>query len=537
VASVSAVISTFERPDSCERALRSILAQEPAPLEVLVCDDGSRDDTAERFRALEQRDPRVRYLRVEPNRGGPAAARNLGLREARGEWVAFLDDDDEWLPGKLAAQLAHTDSADVIATNAVTSDGSLYFPDAPAERRPSRLELLGENAVIQSSAMVRRQALLDSGGYPEEPWLSALEDHAAWAALSDRGARFVVLGDPLVRYTTHDVTRLSHKGVERLAAASNRLAWQRVRARPTDLAVLRIALNTSIALLRARRAAGGAGPPPPATSAPSLLDHARNVNSQNGEDGIIARVFEVIGTESRRCCEFGAWDGIHFSNTRSLLEDGWSGVQIEADAERYAKLAELYRDRDDVLTINALVDPSRGGLRALLERHGAPLELDLLSIDIDGYDYEVLEGLGLSPRVICVEVNAGHDPESREAVPAEIAANNVGQPLARFVDLAERLGYRLIAYNGNAFFLRGDVGHEAELPTVERVAAYEDFLRRLGPDERVWLYRVNLGLAPPHHRYRNRRLARRALGLGLTQASPALTRGVATRALSRSRRA
>ncbi len=116
--SVSAVISTFERPDECERAVRSALAQEPAPVEVIVCDDGSKDGTAERFRAWERRDPRVRYLRVEPNRGTPAPARNAGIEEARGEWVAFLDDDDEWLPGKLGAQLAHAEGADVIGTNA-----------------------------------------------------------------------------------------------------------------------------------------------------------------------------------------------------------------------------------------------------------------------------------------------------------------------------------------------------------------------------------------------------------------------------------
>jgi hypothetical protein len=122
-------------------------------------------------------------------------------------------------------------------------------------------------------------------------------------------------------------------------------------------------------------------------------------------------------------------------------------------------------------------------------------------------------------------------------VPSEIAANNVGQPLGRFVELAGRLGYRLVGYTGNAFFLRDDVGHEDELPTVEPVAAYEGFLRRLGTDERVWLYRVNRGLAPPHHRYGNRRLGRRSLGLGLAQATAASARGVLTRALSRPRRA
>jgi hypothetical protein len=262
------------------------------------------------------------------------------------------------------------------------------------------------------------------------------------------------------------------------------------------------------------------------TYAPMLLDHARNVNSQNGEDGVIARIFEVIGTESRQCCEFGAWDGIHFSNTRALLEDGWGGVQIEADPERFTQLEELYRDRDDVLTLNALVSTSGGGLRALLEQHGASLDLDLLSIDIDGYDYDVLESLGLTPRVVCVEVNAGHDPESREPVPAQIAANNVGQPLARFVDLAARLGYRLVGYTGNAFFVRDDVGHEDDLPTVTPVEAYEEFIRRLGPQERIWLYRVNLGLAPPRHRYRNARLRRRALGLAPLTAMVAVAQGL-----------
>jgi hypothetical protein len=260
-----------------------------------------------------------------------------------------------------------------------------------------------------------------------------------------------------------------------------------------------------------------------------LLEHARNVNSQNGEDGIIARIFEVIGTESRQCCEFGAWDGIHFSNTRALLDDGWGGVQIEADPERFKQLEELYRGRDDVFTVNALVGTGGGGLRALLEQHGAPLDLDLLSVDIDGYDYDVLESLGLAPRVVCVEVNAGHDPENRAAVPSQIAANNVGQPLGRFVELAGRLGYRLVGYSGNAFFLRDDVGHEDELPTVAPAEAYDEFIRRLGSEQRAWLYRVNLGLAPPHHRFGNKRLSRRALGLDLVPAASALVSGAGSR--------
>jgi cellulose synthase/poly-beta-1,6-N-acetylglucosamine synthase-like glycosyltransferase len=252
MASVSAVISTFERPDACERAVRSALAQEPAPLEVLVCDDGSRDDTPDRFRAWERRDPRVEYVRVEPNRGTPSAARNAGVALARGEWVAFLDDDDEWLPGKLAAQLAHADGADVIGTNAVTPLGELYFAAAPVGRRPSRREILAANPIIQSSAMVRREPLISAGGYPTEPWLRGIEDHAAWLSMSDAGARFLVLGAPLVRYSAPADGQLSTETI-RLGVAAARLAWRRVRADPRERARLREALNKTAALARTRR--------------------------------------------------------------------------------------------------------------------------------------------------------------------------------------------------------------------------------------------------------------------------------------------
>jgi glycosyltransferase involved in cell wall biosynthesis len=252
---VSAVIATYQRPDSCERALRSVLAQEPAPLEVLVCDDGSTDATPGRFRSWEARDPRVRYVRVEPNRGTPAPARNAGIAAARGDWLAFLDDDDEWLPGKLAAQLAHAAGADVIGTNAMTSAGRLYFPGAPELHRPDRAEILAANPIIQSSALVRREPLVAAGGYPTDPWLRAIEDYAAWLELADRGARFAVLGEPLVRYATPGEDSLSSE-VLRVQIALARLAWRGARRRPRDGALRRAALNRTAGVLGALRRRG-----------------------------------------------------------------------------------------------------------------------------------------------------------------------------------------------------------------------------------------------------------------------------------------
>lgn len=242
-----------------------------------------------------------------------------------------------------------------------------------------------------------------------------------------------------------------------------------------------------------------------------LLDHARNTYSQNGEDGVIEAIFGAIGTRSRWCCEFGAWDGIHFSNTRRLIEDRWSAVLIEADERRYEELVANNARFPQVHTLRALVGVDET-LESLLDRSGAS-ELDLLVVDIDGHDYEIVDQLGVRPRVLCVEVNAGHSPMATQAITPEVASENVGQPFALFQAAAERMGYRLVAYTGNAFYVRSDAAPRFQLPALTPQAAYESFLAHLDPPARRWLYHVNRGEVPPFHPFDNPYLTREALGL------------------------
>ncbi len=101
---VSVVVPTYNRADCLARAVDSALNQTGASVEVLVVDDGSVDATADLMAQRYGADARVRYFR-QPNRG-VAAARNAALREARGDFVAFLDSDDVWKPWKLALELA-----------------------------------------------------------------------------------------------------------------------------------------------------------------------------------------------------------------------------------------------------------------------------------------------------------------------------------------------------------------------------------------------------------------------------------------------
>ena len=165
-----------------------------------MCDDCSTDKTEARIRDWERRDERVRYLPTSRNSGAPAAARNLGVGHARGDWIAFLDDDDEWLLGELATQRAAlvAEAADVISTNALRNDGSLYFPGAAPLWRPTHLDLLNANPIVVSSVIVRRELLLSADGFPTYGWTTGIDNYAVWLELANRGARFLVLGEALV---------------------------------------------------------------------------------------------------------------------------------------------------------------------------------------------------------------------------------------------------------------------------------------------------------------------------------------------------
>jgi glycosyltransferase involved in cell wall biosynthesis len=220
---ISVVIATFERSDACGAAVTSALEQTLAPLEVIVCDDGSSDDTRARFEAWQRDDQRVRYLPL-PHSGRPAPARNAGVRAARGEWVAFLDDDDIWRSGKLEQQAPHLSPGHVVAANAQRTSGAAYFPDLDAPLRPSREDILGANPIITSTAVASRERVLAAGGFLEATWARGVEDYALWLRLASSGAEFLVLPEVLVDYSDDASGRLSTAPVRREAAVA-RLAW------------------------------------------------------------------------------------------------------------------------------------------------------------------------------------------------------------------------------------------------------------------------------------------------------------------------
>jgi glycosyltransferase involved in cell wall biosynthesis len=115
---VSVIVPTHDRHDLVGRAIRSVLCQTYRSWELIIVNDGSTDRTAEVLSSYGD-DPRIRVMHLDPARGG-AAARNVGLDLATGELIAFLDDDDVWLPTKLEKQVALLDSrsdVDIVSCN------------------------------------------------------------------------------------------------------------------------------------------------------------------------------------------------------------------------------------------------------------------------------------------------------------------------------------------------------------------------------------------------------------------------------------
>ena len=200
-----------------------------------------------------------------------------------------------------------------------------------------------------------------------------------------------------------------------------------------------------------------------------LESFAKDVYSQYGEDGILKHIFDLLGVPTGYFCEFGAWDGIKHSNTYNLYLQGWSGCYIEGDPHRFSAL-QANIQRPNTKCICAMVVAQGDGehsrtLDEILESTGAPIEFDLLSIDIDGDDLLVWKSLkSRSARVVVIEYN-GTIPIGVEF--ANEGGGNRGNSCTSIVNYARSRDYILIAQTeGNLIFGKCDLMMEHGLPEI-----------------------------------------------------------------------
>jgi len=139
-----------------------------------------------------------------------------------------------------------------------------------------------------------------------------------------------------------------------------------------------------------------------------LNQYSRNIWSQHGEDGIIEELFSRIGMKEKFAVEFGGWDGVYLCNIRNLIVNhGYSGLFIEGDSAKAAECKKNYSSYDNVICAEGFVGfIEQKKLDVYLSENNVPKDFDLLSIDIDGYDYHVWESLKeFNPRVVIIEYN------------------------------------------------------------------------------------------------------------------------------------
>ena len=234
---VTVIIPTFNAAKYVVEAVNSALASRDVEVEVIAVDDGSTDDT---WRLLESFDARVRRLRQD--HGGPYRARNLGAREARGEWLAFLDADDDWTPDKLAKQLALADEK----TSLIYTD-RLNFGELGrlAERQSDGIELwdgdifeplLRGNFITLSSVLMRKTAFDKLGGFQTER--TGVQDWDMWLRYCADGGRIGLVREPLTRYRLHPgqmTNDLDQRVADRESVLRHALALPRGKQVPTSV--------------------------------------------------------------------------------------------------------------------------------------------------------------------------------------------------------------------------------------------------------------------------------------------------------------
>lgn len=203
---ISVVIPLFNQEKHIRETIDSALAQTYQDIEVIVVDDGSTDSSAAVVNNYQ--DKRLRYL-YQPNSGLPSVARNQGLKLATGDWVAFLDHDDIWLPDKLAKQVAVLkDHPDI----KIVSSNMEYFGDTPLAGRPMCYfrqkslniyeEMMEGNRLLTSTVLANKAVLLHFGGFNEARDLLAIEDYDLWLRISKEKHIFV-MPEVLARYRVY----------------------------------------------------------------------------------------------------------------------------------------------------------------------------------------------------------------------------------------------------------------------------------------------------------------------------------------------
>ncbi len=197
---ISVIIPTFNRQETLLRAINSVLKQTYPVHEIIVCDDGSNDNSRSIIMALNN--PLIRWIDCGRN-GMPSIPRNLGIKASTGDWIAFLDSDDEWLSNKIELQVSFLKKSNGIAVSCnafriINKENKGVYLNF-RKKLISFQDFLRTNNVICSSVLVKKSLLEDMSFFPEEAEYTSIEDYLLWLRLSTK-IDFLYINQPLLKY-------------------------------------------------------------------------------------------------------------------------------------------------------------------------------------------------------------------------------------------------------------------------------------------------------------------------------------------------
>ena len=207
---VTVVLPSYNAQRFITMAIDSVIQQTLLEWELLVVDDGSTDNTPRLVRRYQNHDRRIKLISLSVNRG-PAHARNLALGKARGDFIAFIDSDDVWLPEKLQEQVAHIEghNADISYTAyRRRRDDERGGKIVLVPRAVTYHTMLRRNYIACSTAMVRRSTCATIN----MPNIARRQDHGYWLALLRDGSRTAIgMHRPLTLYRLHPTSLSANK--------------------------------------------------------------------------------------------------------------------------------------------------------------------------------------------------------------------------------------------------------------------------------------------------------------------------------------
>lgn len=206
---ISVVIPTYKRPELLDRLLRSIVQQTYQPDEVIVVDDYSQKNE-EYLKVINKHKVflnNLSFITLEKNSGAPVA-RNIGINLAEGDWIALVDDDDEWLPEKLEkqAELAQNSLVENLGfiytwTTAKGQEGQESYESNISIKGDSKKALLSTNYIMSASVLIKKEALDRIGGFQAD--LPSCQDWDTWIRVALLGYGFDVVEEYLTIYHRH----------------------------------------------------------------------------------------------------------------------------------------------------------------------------------------------------------------------------------------------------------------------------------------------------------------------------------------------